>query len=87
MNRIVILAAAAAALVAGSASAEVIRISTVGKSPEQVKAEVHKAAQKACQAELPGYAFRIDEARACVDHTERDTFARAQTSVATVAAR
>jgi hypothetical protein len=87
MNRIVILAAAVATLVAGSASAEVIRVSTLGKTTEQVKAEVHQAALKACRAEIPGYSFRIDEARACVEHTERDTFAQAQTSGSTIAAR
>ncbi|MBS0334006.1 MAG: hypothetical protein JSS35_14660 [Proteobacteria bacterium] len=86
MNRIVILAAAAI-LAAGSASAEVIRVSTVGKTTEQIKAEVHQAALKACRAEIAGYSFRIDETRSCVEHTERDTFARAQTSGATVAAR
>ena len=88
MNRIVILAAAAAALVAGSASAETaqtIRVSTVGKTPVQVRAEVFQAARKLCQETVSGYAYRIDEARACIDHTTRATFAQAQG--ASVAAR
>ena len=76
MNRIVILAAAAATLIALPASAETIRVSTAGKTPTQVRAEVFQAARKVCQAEVPGYAYRIEEARACVDHTVRVTLAQ-----------
>jgi hypothetical protein len=76
MNRIVILAAAAA-LVALPASAESIHISTVGKSPTQVRDEVFKAAYKLCAQETVGATFRVDEMRACVDNTVRATFAQA----------
>jgi len=76
MNRIVILAAAAA-LIALPASAESIRISTVGKSPEQVRNEVFKAAYRLCAFETIGATFRVDEMRACVDATTRATFAQA----------
>ena len=76
MNRIVILAAAAA-LIALPASAESIRISTVGKSPEQVRAEVVKAASKLCWMETLTATFRADEARACIASTTRATFAQA----------
>ena len=75
MNRIVILAAAAA-LIALPASAESIRISTVGKSPAQVRDEVNKAAYKLCAQETVGATFRIDEMRSCVAHTTRATFAQ-----------
>jgi hypothetical protein len=75
MNRIVILAAAAA-LIASSASAQSIRVSTEGKSPEQVRAEVFQAARKLCQDAVPGYAYRIEAARSCLDHTVRDTLAQ-----------
>lgn len=85
MNRIVILAAAAA-LFAGAANAQSIRISTEGKSADQVRAEVHEAALKLCRADVPGYAYRIDEARACVAHAERDTFAQNAGAGARVAA-
>jgi hypothetical protein len=77
MNRIAILAAAAA-LIASSASAETIRVSTQGKTPEQVRADVFQAARKVCQAEVPGYAYRIDAARSCIDHTVRATLAQSQ---------
>jgi len=76
MNRIVILAAAAA-LIALPASAQSIRISTEGKSPEQVRAEVFKAAYKLCARETVGGGFYIEEIRACVDKTTRSTFAQA----------
>ncbi len=76
MNRIVILAAAAA-LIALPASAESIHISTVGKSPTQVRDEVFKAAYKLCAQETIGATFRVDEMRACVDHTVRAAFAQA----------
>jgi hypothetical protein len=75
MNRIVILAAAAA-LIASSASAQSIRISTEGKSPAQIRAEVYQAARKVCQDAVPGAAYRIDEARACQDRTARNTLAQ-----------
>lgn len=75
MNRIAILAAAAA-LIALPASAETIRVSTAGKTPTQVRAEVFQAARKVCQAEVAGYAYRIDAARACVDSTVRATLAQ-----------
>ncbi|HEV7386206.1 MAG TPA: hypothetical protein VGN89_15090 [Phenylobacterium sp.] len=75
MNRIAILAAAAA-LIALPASAESIRISTVGKSPAQVRDEVFKAAYKLCAQETIGATFRVDEMRACVDGTTRATFAQ-----------
>jgi hypothetical protein len=75
MNRIVILAAAAA-LIALPASAQSIRISTEGKSPEQIRAEVFKAATKLCALETIGGAYYVEEMRACVDNTTRATFAQ-----------
>jgi hypothetical protein len=76
MNRILILAAAAAAI-ALPASAQSIHISTVGKTPEQIRAEVFKAASKLCAVETYGASFPIDEMRACVDATMRATLAQA----------
>jgi hypothetical protein len=87
MNRIAILAAAAAALVALPASAETIRVSTVGKTPAQVRAEVFQAARKVCQDEVPGYAYRVEAARACVDSTVRVTLAQSSDPSVRLAAR
>jgi hypothetical protein len=75
MIRIAIVAAAAA-LLALPASAESIHISTVGKSPEQVRHEVFKAANTLCAHETVGASFLIDEMRACVDFTVKATFAQ-----------
>lgn len=80
MNRILILAAAAA-LCAGSASAQQasssIRVATAGKSPEQIRAEVFKAAKHLCSVEVVGASFPIDELRACVASTVDHTLAQA----------
>ncbi|HEY2355985.1 MAG TPA: hypothetical protein VGH86_00940 [Phenylobacterium sp.] len=76
MNRIALLAAAAA-LIALPASAESIRISTVGKTPVQVRNEVFRAAYRLCALETVGASFRVEEMRACVDATTRATYAQA----------
>jgi hypothetical protein len=76
MNRIAFLAAAAV-LVALPASAQSIHIPTAGKTPEQVRADVYKAANKICALETYGASFPVDELRACVDHTVRVTLAQA----------
>ncbi|HLZ73589.1 hypothetical protein [Phenylobacterium sp.] len=87
MNRIVILAAAAA-LIASSASAQSIRVSTEGKSPVQIRAEVFQAARKVCQDAVPGYAYRLEAARSCIDRTVRDTLAQSHDpSIVHMAAR
>jgi hypothetical protein len=75
MNRIAILAAAAAliALPALPASAQSVRLSTAGKSPAQVREDVFKAATKLCSAKEDGSVIWYDEMRACVDGTTRAT--------------
>jgi hypothetical protein len=75
MNRIVILAAAAA-FIALPASAQSIHISTAGKAPEQIRAEVHAAATKLCARETISATFQPDEMRACVASTVRTTLAQ-----------
>jgi hypothetical protein len=87
MNRIAILAAAAATLLALPASAESIRVSTAGKTPTQVRAEVFQAARKVCQEEVPGYAYRVEAARACIDSTVRVTLAQSSDPGLRLAAR
>jgi len=79
MIRIVTLAAAAATLIAAPASAaDSIRVSTAGKSAEQVRAEVHSAARKLCAREIEGSSFPTYEMDACMRLTVRATFAQAQ---------
>lgn len=76
MNRIAFLGAAAAALIALPAAAQSIHISTAGKSPAQVRAEVHKAATRLCEVQADGSTIWYDEMHACVDNTTRDTLAQ-----------
>jgi hypothetical protein len=88
MNRIVILAAAAATLLAAPAcAADSIRISTAGKSPEQLRAEVFNAARRVCASDIVGSSFPLDEMRACVTHTVSATLAQIQDPALKVAAR
>ena len=74
MNRILILAAAAA-VIALPASAQSIRVSTAGKSAQQVRAEVFVAARKLCSDEA-AFAYHPQETWACVDRTVRATLAQ-----------
>jgi hypothetical protein len=88
MNRIVILAAAAATLLAAPAyAADSIRISTVGKSPEQVRTEVFVAARRLCAKDIAGSSFPLDEMRSCVTHTVNATLAQMQDPAVKVAQR
>lgn len=66
MIRLVAAAAVAAALVAGPAAAQSIRISTAGKSTAQIEAEVVKAAKDLCAAEAVGATFSRSFYKSCV---------------------
>jgi hypothetical protein len=66
-----LILAAAAALVGLPASAQSIHISTAGKTPDQVRTEVVKAANWLCAVQTYGASFPADEMRACVDSTVR----------------
>ena len=79
MIRIVTLAAAAVTLIAAPASAaDSIRISTAGKTAEQLRAEVQTAARKLCAREIEGSSFPTYEMDACMRLTLRATFAQAE---------
>jgi hypothetical protein len=86
MIRIITLAAAAA-LIALPASAQSIRISTAGKSAEQVKLEVAKAARSLCFRETVGASFPVDEMRACTTNTVRKTLAQSSDPALQLASR
>jgi hypothetical protein len=79
MLRIITLAAAAAAtLVAAPAFAEQsIKVSTDGKSAQQVRAEVTKAAHTLCALDTFGASYAVDAERACIANTVRATLAQA----------
>jgi hypothetical protein len=71
MLRIAGLASSLAILAASSASAASIHISTVGKSLDQVKAEVVKAAEQLCRTQTSNFSFGAQVERACVSATVR----------------
>jgi hypothetical protein len=89
MIRLIALSAAAAACIALPASAQVpsLRISTAGKSAEQVKTEVFKAAERLCGREINGTTFSILEQRACVRNTTRTTLAQSSDPALKLASR
>jgi hypothetical protein len=86
MIRIVTLAAVAA-FIALPASAQSIRVSTTGKSADQVKMEVTKAAHNLCMFESQGSSFPVDELRACVKNTVNKTLAQSSDPAIKLAAR
>lgn len=69
MLRIATLAALAASFVAAPAFAASIHISTEGKSPAEVKAEVVAAATRLCRAESVGSLFEGKLQATCVKAT------------------
>ena len=78
MIRILTLAAAAAVLVAAPASAQSIRVSTAGKTAEQLHSDIAAAAHKVCVRELAmGVTFPQDELARCVKATVAATVTQA----------
>jgi hypothetical protein len=73
----ILTAAAVAALIAAPASAESIRITTAGKSAEQVHAEIAKAAKKVCLHATISATFPHEELAACMKATVADAVAQA----------
>jgi hypothetical protein len=70
MLRVATLAAVAVVLAAAApASAESIHISTAGKSADQLKAEVYKAASELCHAEVGASSLSYYLQRPCVRST------------------
>ena len=75
MLRIVTLAALAAAIAAPAGAAE-IRVSTVGKSAEQISAEVSAAARTVCLRETTGETFRLMALDSCQRATVKAALAQ-----------
>lgn len=78
MLRIVTLAAATAALASAAEAQEPesIHISVVGKSPDQVRAEVVQAAQAVCETATRGEVLVPNAKASCVTQTVRATMAQ-----------
>jgi hypothetical protein len=90
MIRLITLAAAAALIAlpaSAQSAAKSIRISTAGKSTEQVRAEVFKAARTLCAQETVGASFPIEEMRACMKNTMRTTLAQSSDPALQLASR
>ncbi len=65
MIRTLTLAAATAALLAGSASAQSVRITTVGKSPAQLHSDIAVAAKQVCRIAIQGATFPREMYASC----------------------
>ncbi|MBI1196353.1 MAG: hypothetical protein GC203_00655 [Phenylobacterium sp.] len=72
----ILTAAAVAALIAAPASAESVRISTVGKSTEQLHADIAKAAKKVCVHATTNATFPHEELAACMKATVAEAVAQ-----------
>ena len=78
MIRILTLAAAAAALLAAPASAQSIHVSTAGKTPEQLHADITKAARSLCGQLVVGATFPHEEFASCMKVTVAAAVAQAR---------
>ena len=88
MFKFATLAAVAAILIAGSAAAEEsVHVTTVGKSPAEVKAEIQKAAIKVCDAETRDSILSYYMLRPCVKATVKAAVAQSNDPAQQVASR
>lgn len=88
MLKLATLAAVAVVLVAGpAAAAESIHVTTAGKSPAQVKAEIHKAAVKLCDAEVGDSILSYYLQTPCVNATVKAAVAQSADPALQVASR
>jgi hypothetical protein len=88
MFKFATLAAVAAVLVAGpAAAAESIHVTTVGKSPAQVKAEIQTAAVKLCNAEVGDSILSYYLQTPCVKATVKAAVAQSADPALQVASR
>jgi hypothetical protein len=78
----------AAALVAGpAAAADSIHIPTAGKSPEQLHADITKAAKSICGLAVQGATFPREEMAACMRGTVAAAVAQARDPALTAIAK
>ncbi|MBL8774140.1 MAG: hypothetical protein JNK30_22320 [Phenylobacterium sp.] len=75
MNRTFALIAAAA-LIAGPASAQTATVVLAGKSSAQIQADIAKAARKVCSQAVVGATFPREMYASCYEHAVRDAVAR-----------
>lgn len=87
MRRLITLAAAVAALAAPAFAGESIHVHTTGKSADQVRAEVQKAALYLCRQQAQGSILESYSQQSCVAKTIQATFAQTGGGSESVAAR
>lgn len=83
----ILTAAAVAALVAAPAYAQSVHISTAGKTPEQLRTEIVRAANRLCTVETQGASFPIQANEACIKHTVATTLAQSKNPALLLAQR
>lgn len=82
MIRIITAAAVAAALVAGPAAAQSVKVAVAGRSADQVSADVTTAARKVCRAAIVGATFPHEMYDACIKATLKNAQAQlAETNI------
>ncbi len=87
MIRILTVAACAAALAAPAFAADAVHIQTAGKSPEQLHAEITKAAKSICSFAIQGATFPREEMTACMKGTVAAAVAQAKDPALTAVAQ
>ena len=87
MMRLITVAATAAAIALPAMAQPSLRVSTVGKSPDQVRADVHRAATKVCGRANNWTITSVENQRVCVRDAVRNTYAKAGIAQPTTLAR
>lgn len=77
MIRTLTLIVTAAALLAGSASAQTLRVQTAGKSVAQLNADIAKAAKSVCSLAAVGATFPREMYASCYKAAVKDAVAQA----------
>jgi hypothetical protein len=72
----ILTVAAIAALVAAPASAQSIRIPLVGKTSDQLQADIAKAAKRVCTQAIVGASFPREMYASCFKHAVADATAK-----------
>jgi hypothetical protein len=73
----ILAAAAAVAMIAAPAAAQSVRIDTTGKSPQQLHADITRAAKRVCTLASMGASFPQQMYDACYKATVADAVAKA----------
>jgi hypothetical protein len=87
MIRTIVYAAVLSTVALSAAHAEGVRVSLVGKSPEQVRTDIRTAAQAVCSREMGYETFPLDALQRCVKSTVQATYRKMEVAEAALARR